>query len=81
MTTHWTSWKEAVNACANVGKATLAMLVSSEESSMESDRLTSAHRTEDAPSAFPDTVTSGFAMIAFTVSPLFQANAETTLKL
>src|SRR6266851_6691409 len=43
---HWTAWKEAVNAWANVGKPALAMLVSSEGLNMESERPASAHRTD-----------------------------------
>ncbi len=43
-TIHWTSWKEAENVCAKVGKATLALLVPSEASNIESDRPASAHR-------------------------------------
>ena len=53
MTTHWTAWKEAVKDFASVGRATLAMLVSREESNMESERLASAHRGEGVPCALP----------------------------
>ena len=52
-TIHWTSWKEALNVRARVGKATLAMLVPSEDSSMESERLASAHDPEAAFSPSP----------------------------
>ena len=43
-TIHCTSWKRAVNAWASVGKATFAMLVSSEGISMDSERLAIARR-------------------------------------
>ena len=42
-----TAWKEAVKVWASVGSATFAMLVPSEDSSMESERLTISHRMED----------------------------------
>jgi len=38
-TTHCTAWKDASNACVRLGRPTLAMLVPSEASSMDSDRL------------------------------------------
>ena len=70
--THWTSWKEAVNACVNVGKATLAMLVSSEDSNMDNERLTSAHRAEDVLSAFTAaTATSSCVIIGFIMNSVF----------
>jgi hypothetical protein len=40
--TRVTAWNEAANVFASVGRATLAMLVSGEESRMESERLASA---------------------------------------
>ncbi len=46
MTTHWISWNDASNALARVGNPTLAMLVPSDGSSIDSERLASAQRTE-----------------------------------
>src|SRR3981189_1498086 len=71
MTTHWTSWKDAPNACANVGKATLAMLVPSEASSMESERLASAQRTEGVGSALRAVGSSRPAIIGFDMNLAF----------
>src|SRR5882757_3548599 len=73
MTIHWTSWKDAVNACANVGKATLAMLVPSEDSNMDSERLASAHRAEDVRSVYPAIASSRPAIIGFNMSSVFQS--------
>ncbi|GGQ28909.1 hypothetical protein GCM10010140_68840 [Streptosporangium pseudovulgare] len=42
-----------MNACDSVGRPTLAMLVPSEGSNMESERHVSAHRAEDVRSALP----------------------------
>src|SRR4051794_2095548 len=44
------------------------MLVPSEDSSMDSERLASAHRTEGLRSAFPDTASSRLALIDFNVN-------------
>src|SRR5205823_1490197 len=68
---HWTSWKEALNACANVGKPALAMLVSSDGSSMESARLASAQCTEGVRSALPATTASRCALIGFKRTSVF----------
>jgi uncharacterized iron-regulated protein len=63
-TIHWTDWKEAVNACANVGKPALAMLVSREGINIDRERLASAQRTEAVRSA-------GFSMIGFKITSIF----------
>jgi hypothetical protein len=68
-TIHWTDWKEAVNAWANVGKPALAILVSSEGINMDRERLASAQRTEEVGSA-------GFAMIGFKITSAFWATLE-----
>jgi hypothetical protein len=75
-TIHWTAWKEAVNACAKVGKPALAMLVSSEGMSMESERLASAQRTEGVRSALPVTISSLLARIGFTMTSVFLSSLE-----
>jgi hypothetical protein len=66
-----------LNACANVGKPTLAMLVPSEDSNMDSERLASAHRTEGVRSALPATAPSRPAMIGFNMNSVFRATPET----
>ena len=79
MTIHWTSWKEALNACAKVGKPTLAMLVPSEDSNMDSERQASAQRTAGVRCALAAT-----AMIGFIMSPGFgdsRNGAVTNLRL
>jgi hypothetical protein len=55
---HWTCWKEAFDACAIVGKPTLAMLVPGDDSNVDSERLASAHRTEGVRSALRATASS-----------------------
>lgn len=51
ITTHCTARKEAPNASARVGSATLAMLVSSDGISMDSERPASAQRADGAGGA------------------------------
>ncbi|SJM34107.1 hypothetical protein BQ8482_380290 [Mesorhizobium delmotii] len=58
-----------MNACANVGKATLAMLIPSEDSNIDNERLASAHRTEGARSGFPATARP--ASIGFNMNSVF----------
>jgi hypothetical protein len=62
MTIHWTSWKEALNACAKVGKPTLAMLVPSEDSNMDNERLVSAQRIAGVRCALAATARFNFIM-------------------
>ncbi|GAA3132899.1 hypothetical protein GCM10017600_44590 [Streptosporangium carneum] len=52
-----------MNACANVGRPTLAMLVPSEDSNMDSERPASAHRAEGLRSGSSATGSSLPAMI------------------
>ena len=72
MTIHCTSWNEALNACANVGKPTLAMLVPSEDSNMASERLASAHRTETVRPALPAMAASRPAPIGLNMDFAFR---------
>ena len=65
-----------MNACANVGKPALAMLVSSEGINMDRERLASAQRTEGVRSALPATTSSRSAMIGFTMNSAFLATLE-----
>jgi hypothetical protein len=60
-----------LKARANVGKPTLAMLVPSEDSNMDSERLASAHRAEGVRSALPATASSR-ATIAFNMNSGFR---------
>jgi hypothetical protein len=56
-----------------VGKATLAMLVPSEDSSMDNDRLASAHRIDGVLAtlpAVPETASFRPAMIDFNMNSL-----------
>jgi hypothetical protein len=53
-----------VNACANVGKPALAMLVSSEGINIDRERLASAQRTEEVGSA-------GFIIVGFKITSIF----------
>src|SRR5207302_1805408 len=63
-------WNEALNACANVGKATLAMLVPSEASNIDSERLASASRTDAVRPGLCSTASSRPATIAFNVNSI-----------
>jgi hypothetical protein len=77
---------EALNARAIVGKPTLATLVPSEDSNMDSERPASAHRTERLWCAFPGTASSGSAinvfnmnyllLYSFTYTTLFSGDSE-----
>jgi len=69
--THWTTWKEAEKTCANVGKPTLAMLVPSEDSSMDNERLASAHRTAGIRSELPANASSFPPVIEFDMNFIF----------
>jgi hypothetical protein len=55
------------------------MLVPSEDSSMDSERLASAQRTEGVRSALPATTSSRFAMIGFKITSAFLATLEIKL--
>ncbi|GAA0673141.1 hypothetical protein GCM10010193_27270 [Kitasatospora atroaurantiaca] len=57
-----------MNACAKVGRATLAMLVPSEDSNMDSERPASAHRTEGVRSTLPAAAASCLALICFNMN-------------
>jgi hypothetical protein len=70
-TIHWTPWKEVLNACANVGKPTLAILVPREDSNMDSERLASAHGTVGFWSVLPDTASFCPVTIDFTMNSSF----------
>ena len=59
MMTHWTCWKVAANAWASVGNAMLAMLVSSEDRSIESERPASAPRTDAGLRVIEAAISSG----------------------
>src|SRR5215218_9238313 len=73
---HCTSWKDALNACANAGKPALAMLVSSDDISMESDRLASAQPTEGVRSAPPARILSRCALIGFKQTSAFSQRSN-----
>ena len=73
-TIHWTCPNEAPNASAKVGKPTLAMLVPSEDSSMDNERLASAHPAFSAGSAFAANGSSPAAMTDVDMDPFLTAS-------
>jgi N-acetylglucosamine-6-phosphate deacetylase len=54
----------------------LAMLVPSEDSNMDSERLASAHRTEGIRSTLPTTASTRPAVVGFNMNPLCLADAQ-----
>ena len=57
------------NACANVGNPTLAMLVPSADSNMDTERPASAHRTEGVLSALLAVASFRASASVFTMNP------------